>query len=47
MKPSNSGYDMLAREFQNKIVAMREARCQYDETKTLTPPQELGFSLQP
>jgi hypothetical protein len=40
-------YDTLAREFQKKIVAVRQARRQYDETKTLTPPQELGFYLQP
>ncbi|MGA8271214.1 MAG: beta-N-acetylhexosaminidase [Candidatus Sulfotelmatobacter sp.] len=40
-------YDNLAREFQKKIVAVREARRQYDATKTLTPPQDLGFYLQP
>ncbi|MGD0162946.1 MAG: beta-N-acetylhexosaminidase [Candidatus Sulfotelmatobacter sp.] len=40
-------YDGLAREFQNKIVAVRQARRQYDATKTLTAPQELGFFLQP
>jgi hexosaminidase len=40
-------YDGLAREFQKKIVAVRQARRQYDSTKTLTPPQELGFYLQP
>ena len=40
-------YDTLAREFQAKIVAVRQARRQYDSTKTLTPPQELGFYLQP
>jgi len=40
-------YDDLAHEFQNKIVAVRQARRQYDTTKTLTPPQELGFYLQP
>ena len=40
-------YDNLAREFQNKIVAVRQARRQYWATKTLTPPQELGFYLQP
>jgi hexosaminidase len=40
-------YDTLAREFQKKIVAVRQARRQYDATKTLTPPQELGFFLQP
>jgi len=40
-------YDNLAREFEKKIVAVRQARRQYDATKTLTPPQELGFYLQP
>jgi hexosaminidase len=40
-------YDTLAREFQQKIVAVRQARRQYDATKTLTQPQELGFYLQP
>ena len=40
-------YDTLAREFQKKIVAVRQARRQYDATKTLTQPQELGFYLQP
>ncbi|MFZ0900247.1 MAG: beta-N-acetylhexosaminidase [Candidatus Sulfotelmatobacter sp.] len=40
-------YDTLAREFQKKIVAVRQARRQYDATKTLVPPQELGFYLQP
>ena len=40
-------YDTLAREFQQKIVAVRQARRQYDSTKTLIQPQELGFYLQP
>jgi hypothetical protein len=40
-------YDDLAREFQKKIIAVRQARRQYDATKTLTQPQELGFYLQP
>jgi hexosaminidase len=40
-------YDALAREFQTKIVAVRQARRQYEATKSLTPPQELGFYLQP
>ena len=40
-------YNVLAREFQTKIVAVRQARRQYDSTRTLTPPQELGFYLQP
>jgi hypothetical protein len=40
-------YDTLAREFQAKIVAVRQARRQFDATKALTAPQELGFYLQP
>jgi hexosaminidase len=40
-------YDTLAQEFQQKIVAVRQARRQYDATKTLTQPQQLGFYLQP
>jgi hypothetical protein len=40
-------YDTLAREYQSKIVAVRQVRRQYDSTKTLAPPQELGFYLQP
>ncbi len=40
-------YDNLAREFQAKIVAVRQAHRQYDSTKMLTAPQELGFYLQP
>jgi hexosaminidase len=40
-------YDDLAREFQEKIVAVRQAHRQYDATKTLIAPQELGFYLQP
>ncbi len=40
-------YDTLARVFQQKIVAVRQARRQYDATKTLMPPQDLGFYLQP
>jgi hexosaminidase len=40
-------YDSLAREFQSKIVAVRQARRQYEATKALIPPQELGFYLQP
>ncbi len=39
-------YDGLAREFQKKIVAVRQALRQYQATKMLTPPQELGFYLQ-
>jgi len=40
-------YDNLAREFQAKIVAVRQARRQYYATKALTAPQELGFYLEP
>ena len=40
-------YDTLARDFQAKIVEVRQARRQYDATKTLIPPQQLGFYLQP
>ena len=40
-------YDTLAGQFQKKIVAVRQAHRQYDATKTLVPPQELGFYLQP
>ncbi len=40
-------YDSLAREFQEKIVAVRQARRQYDATKILAPPRDLGFYLQP
>ncbi len=40
-------YDALAREFQEKIVAVRQVRRQYDASKTLIQPQELGFYLQP
>jgi two-component SAPR family response regulator len=40
-------YDTLAREFQQKIVAVRQAHREYDATRTLAQPQELGFYLQP
>ncbi len=40
-------YDTLAREFQQKIVAVRQVRRQYETTKTLVAPQDLGFYLQP
>jgi hexosaminidase len=40
-------YDDLAREFQKKIVEVRQAHRQYDATKTLAQPQQLGFYLQP
>jgi len=40
-------YDELAREIQEKIVAVHQARRDYDATKILRAPQELGFFLQP
>ncbi len=40
-------YDALAREFQQKIIAVRQVRRQYESTKTIPPPQDLGFYLQP
>jgi hypothetical protein len=40
-------YDNLTRLFQQKIVAVRQVRRQYDTTKTLPQPEELGFYLQP
>ena len=40
-------YDHLADVFQAKIVAVREAQRQYWAQKTLPPPQQLGFYLQP
>ncbi len=40
-------YDVLAREFQKKIEQIQESRREYNATKTLTPPQDLGFYLQP
>jgi hexosaminidase len=40
-------YDTLAQHFQQEIVAVRQARRQYEATKILTQPQGLGFYLQP
>ena len=40
-------YDHLAESFQGKIVAVREAQRQYWAQKTLPPPQQFGFYLQP
>jgi hypothetical protein len=40
-------YDNLAGEMQAKIVAVRQARAQYEETKTLPPPEQLGMWLKP
>ena len=40
-------YDHLADSFQAKIFAVREAQQQYWAQKTLPPPQQLGFYLQP
>jgi len=40
-------YENLASEVQAKIVAVQEASRQYDTTKTLPPPEQLGFFLKP
>jgi len=40
-------YDTLAREMQEKIIAVRQAAAQFDTQKTLPPPQQLGFFLFP
>jgi hexosaminidase len=40
-------YDLLADRFQAKIVEVREAQRQYWAQKSLPPPQQLGFYLQP
>lgn len=40
-------YDLLAQTFQAKIVAVRDAQRKYWAQKTLPPPQQLGFYLQP
>ena len=40
-------YDNLASEFESKIVAVRDAQAAYGKQKTLPPPQQLGFYLQP
>jgi hypothetical protein len=40
-------YDLLAQTYQGKIVAVRDAQRQYWMQKTLPPPQQLGFHLQP
>jgi hexosaminidase len=40
-------YDNLASEIQAKIVTVLEARGQYETTKTLPPPEQLGFFLKP
>jgi hexosaminidase len=40
-------YDNMAAEFQAKIVAVRDAQSVYWKQKTLPPPQQLGFYLQP
>ena len=36
-------YDNLASEMQAKIVAVRQAQRQYEATKKLPPPEQLGF----
>jgi hexosaminidase len=40
-------YDNLASEVQGKITAVRDAQATYRKEKTLPPPQQLGFYLQP
>jgi len=40
-------YDNLASEAQARIVAVQEAERQYDTTKTLPAPEQLGFFLKP
>lgn len=40
-------YDNLASQFESKIVAVRDAQSTYSRQKTLPPPQQLGFYLQP
>ncbi|MFZ0759758.1 MAG: family 20 glycosylhydrolase, partial [Candidatus Sulfotelmatobacter sp.] len=40
-------YENLALEFQQKIVLVRQAHRQYDATRILTRPEQLGFYLQP
>lgn len=40
-------YDNLADKIQAQIVAVRDAQKQYWQQKTLPPPQQLGFFLQP
>ncbi len=40
-------YDNLASEIQGKIVSIQEASRQYETTKTLPPPEQLGFFLKP
>ena len=41
------GFFMTHSDFQAKIVEVRQAHRHYDATKALTPPQQLGFYLQP
>jgi hexosaminidase len=40
-------YGNLASEVQAKLVAVQEAGRQYDSTKTLPPPEQLGFFMKP
>ncbi len=40
-------YDTLAQELQAKIVEVRTVQQQFDATKTLPAPEELGFYLHP
>jgi hypothetical protein len=38
-------YDNLASEVQEKIVVVQQAERQYDSTKSLPAPEQLGFFL--
>jgi hypothetical protein len=40
-------YDNLASEMQAKIVAVRQARAEYEEKKSLPPPEQMGMWLKP
>ena len=40
-------YDTAASELQGKIVALRDVWYEYGTRRTLPPPQQLGFYLQP
>ncbi|MGA3350310.1 MAG: beta-N-acetylhexosaminidase [Candidatus Sulfotelmatobacter sp.] len=40
-------YDVLAREFEKKIIDVRQVRREYEATKMLASPQDLGLYLQP
>jgi hexosaminidase len=40
-------YDVLAREFEKKIIDVRQVRREYEATKMLASPQDLGLYLRP